>query len=103
MATVEKAEASEIDQEVDWVQRRDFSCVAAGTILGLGIRGLELDRLAALLPTGSTRRIGTSDVAAIEHTTDMFRALREQIRTGDPTWVTRKVPLATAMRIASDG
>lgn len=29
-------------------------------------------------------------------------ALREQIRAGDPTWVTRKVPLATAMRIAAN-
>ena len=32
--TVETAdEVSEVEQEVDWVQRRDFSCVAAGALL----------------------------------------------------------------------
>lgn len=73
--TVEKADAVEVDQEVDWVHRRDFSCVAAGALLGLGIQGLDLDRLAALRPTGSTGRIGASDVAAIERTTELFRRM----------------------------
>ncbi len=73
-ATVEKAETVEIGQ-VDWMYRRDFSCLAAGIMLGLGIPGLDLDRLAAMVPTRSTRRIGIADVEAIEHTTELFRGM----------------------------
>ncbi len=75
-ATVETTAIGEL-REVDWVKRRDFSGVVAGIVLGLGVDTLDLDRLAALLPTdpdaSPVARVGTADVAAIEQATALFR------------------------------
>lgn len=76
--SVERSTAGKSREEVDWVRRRDFSWVAAGALLGLGVSGLDIDRLAALLPGEPTRppaRIGAADVAAIEQATELFRSL----------------------------
>lgn len=62
---------------VSWVDRRDFVQHIAALALGVtGVTGLDLDRLAALLPhadpTG-TRHIDAADVEAIEQATATFR------------------------------
>lgn len=64
------------DTEVNWVKRRDFPQLVAAIVLGVS-GALDLERLAALLPTdpaeSTARRIGTADVEAIEHTTAVLR------------------------------
>jgi hypothetical protein len=59
---------------VDWVQRRDFSWIVAGILLG---NALDTERLEALLPAGPAAsrvaRIGVADVVAIEQATALFR------------------------------
>ncbi len=72
--TVEPTEASD-SGEVDRVLRRDFSGSAAAFVLGLGVDALDTDRLATLLglrPAGS-RRLGATDITAIEQVTAAFR------------------------------
>ncbi|GAB3447727.1 hypothetical protein GCM10027436_40040 [Actinophytocola sediminis] len=63
-------------QEVSWVDRRDFFGAVAAIALGAGVHP-ELERLEALLPVRSDPspplRIGASDVAAIQETTQAFR------------------------------
>ncbi|MGH3694803.1 MAG: hypothetical protein ACRDRX_12590 [Pseudonocardiaceae bacterium] len=61
---------------VSWVDRRDFvEHVAALALSATAVAGLDIDRLAALLPhadpTG-TRHVGLADVEAIEQTTAAF-------------------------------
>jgi hypothetical protein len=63
-------------QVVNWVDRRDFVQHIAGLTFGVaGATGLDIDRLAALLPhadpTG-TRHIGAADVETIEQATAAF-------------------------------
>ncbi len=99
-ATVEKAQTAEIE-EVDWVRRRDFSWATAGTILGLSVNGLDIDRLAALLPpdptgTSSIARIGMADVAAIEEATALLRRL-DYSRGGDVTRATTVAQLRSVL------
>ncbi|MGH3831670.1 MAG: hypothetical protein ACRDRS_14685 [Pseudonocardiaceae bacterium] len=63
-------------KDVRWMERRDFVEYVAGLTLGAaGVAGLDVDRLAALLPQAQrtgTRRVGTADVEAIEQLTDTF-------------------------------
>jgi transcriptional regulator with XRE-family HTH domain len=63
-------------KEVTWMDRRDFFGAVAAIALGAGLHP-ELERLEALLPLRSDspppRRIGTSDVEAIQETTEAFR------------------------------
>lgn len=51
-------------REVNGVWRRDFSSVVAGTVLGLGVDALDIDRLAALLPTGPGPAASTTSGSA---------------------------------------
>jgi transcriptional regulator with XRE-family HTH domain len=64
------------DEEVNWVDRRDFFNTVTAIALGVGAFP-ELERLEALLPTTGDQpapvRIGAADVAAIEQTTAAFR------------------------------
>lgn len=73
-ATVERTGTG--DTEVDWVKRRDFPQLVAAITLGVG-GVLDLDRLAALLPTGPAEhtagRVGAADVEAIEQATAVLR------------------------------
>ncbi|MGH3778052.1 MAG: helix-turn-helix domain-containing protein [Pseudonocardiaceae bacterium] len=69
---------------VSWVDRRDFvQHIAALTLGTAGVAGLDIDRLAALLPhadpTG-TRHIGAADVTVIEQATAAF--MRQDFATG---------------------
>lgn len=61
----------------DWVQRRDFSWVVAGVLLGMGLDALDVERLEQLLPGDpaalATGRLGAADVQAIEDATAAFR------------------------------
>lgn len=63
-------------EEVGWVDRRDFFGAVAAITLGAGLHP-ELERIEALLPVRSDpappRRIGASDVEAIQETTEAFR------------------------------
>ncbi len=66
---------------VSWVDRRDF--VGHVSTVALGVAGLDLDRLIALLPhadpTG-TRHVGATDVEVIEQATAAF--VRQDFATG---------------------
>jgi transcriptional regulator with XRE-family HTH domain len=75
-ATVGTADVA-VRKDVSWVDRRDFGQHIAKLVLGIaGAAGLDLDRLAALLPQpepSGARRIGAADVEVIEHVTAAFR------------------------------
>lgn len=79
-ATVgEQADAGRKD--VSWVDRRDFGQHVAALLLGAaGAAGLDLNRLAALLPQAAptgTRHLGAGDVAALEDATTALRQLHQ--------------------------
>ncbi|MGH3866634.1 MAG: helix-turn-helix domain-containing protein [Pseudonocardiaceae bacterium] len=60
---------------VSWVDRRDFAERVAA--LTLGVAGVDIDRLTALLPTAEptgTRHVGPADIEVIEQTTVAFES-----------------------------
>jgi transcriptional regulator with XRE-family HTH domain len=63
------------EREGSWVERRGFVEHVTMLTVGLGVTGLDIDRLIALLPhaepTG-TRHIGAADVETIEQATTAF-------------------------------
>ena len=66
---------------VSWVERRDF--VERVAALTLGVAGVDIDQLTALLPQADptgTRHVGASDVEVIEQTTVAFE--RQDFATG---------------------
>jgi transcriptional regulator with XRE-family HTH domain len=64
------------EQEVRWLDRRDFFATVAAITLGVGVHP-DLERLEALLPSPTRpalpRQIGLADVDAIAETTAAFR------------------------------
>ncbi len=66
---------------VSWMERRDFCERVAA--LTLGVAGVDIDRLTALLPQAEptgTRHVGAADVEVIEQTTAAF--VRQDFATG---------------------